>query len=189
MLISGKMATIGVTWRITANGKNDISTHRDWANSTARPTPPATASARLRKVILSVTQSEEKSSARSLHSVAITTWGRGRMYCGISFHTQSRSHSQTASTMMNTGSRMRPSRSSRAVLTRRASSASSAGRAPCASSVTAAASRPGVHRLGEHAGNLAAERRIVGRGAEGIVARIRRGDGELANAPAPDGRP
>ena len=65
MLISGKIATIGVTCSTMANGKNDISTHFDCANSTASPTPPMTASSRLRKVILSVTSSEPNSSGAS----------------------------------------------------------------------------------------------------------------------------
>jgi hypothetical protein len=103
MLISGKIATIGVTCKTMAKGKNDISTHFDWVNRIARPTPPNTASSRLRKVMRSVTSSDENSSARSVVSVAATTPGRGRMYRGISFHTQRRSHSHTAATMMRNG--------------------------------------------------------------------------------------
>jgi len=66
MLISGKIATIGVTCSTMANGKNDISTHFDCAKSTASPTPPITASASPKKVIFSVKTSDPNSSGASV---------------------------------------------------------------------------------------------------------------------------
>src|SRR4051812_5547653 len=171
MLISGKIATIGVTCSTIANGKNDISTHFDWVNSTASPTPPTTASNRLRKVMRKVKNSEPNSSGASVHSVHSTSPGRGRMYLGISYQTQMRSQNQIATSMIRIGSTHLPIFSSRSARTRRASSGSS-GTAARSSMAVITRPRPHVDRANQHVRGLAAQRRVVGRRAERFVARI-----------------
>jgi hypothetical protein len=58
MMMSGAIATTGVTCRITAYGKKDSSIHFDCANSTAISTPSTVAAVSAASVIRIVTMSE-----------------------------------------------------------------------------------------------------------------------------------
>ena len=58
MMMSGAIATTGVTWRITAYGKRLSSISLDWVKRIAMSTPATVATSRAAPVIVSVTRSE-----------------------------------------------------------------------------------------------------------------------------------
>src|SRR5216684_5172197 len=103
MMINGAIATIGVTCRITAYGKNDSSIHLDWLNRTEMNTPSATASASAKNVICKVTHSELESVCQSLIKVCTTNNGPGRMKTGTWFRRTMASHSESMTTPMASG--------------------------------------------------------------------------------------
>ncbi len=70
---------IGVTCRITANGKKLASIHFDIENRIASPTPPSVATASAMKVIWSVIRSEGKSVPQSRIRLSRTRTGPGRI--------------------------------------------------------------------------------------------------------------
>ena len=77
MRISGAIATIGVTCRITATGNSACSSGRDSANTEATATPPAQASARAPNVIFSVNHQLGASDPNCSTSVRSTRLGAG----------------------------------------------------------------------------------------------------------------
>src|SRR4029078_9982831 len=79
MMISGAMATIGVTCRITAYGNKAISIQRDWAITTAISPPSTAAAAKASTVILRVMSSEPTRLAPSVHSGLRNSNREGRM--------------------------------------------------------------------------------------------------------------
>ena len=72
------MAMIGVTCKMTANGRNARSSHRHCANRIAMNTPPKVAATRPSSVIDNVTQRAGTNIARSAISVVPTRLGAGR---------------------------------------------------------------------------------------------------------------
>src|SRR5690349_10782974 len=97
----------------------------------------------------------------------------------MSYHQHRNAHTPIATPMMTIGSTHLPTRSTRAARSRRASSGSRTNAAVPSSMTVAPSSmavmcrtRIDVHRLAEHVGRPPAERGIVGRGAECLVARI-----------------
>ena len=84
MMISGAIATIGVTCSSTAYGNRLISIQRLCTNKSATRTPSRTAIASAVSATPSVTPSESSSSARSATSVASTAAGEGTRYGGMS---------------------------------------------------------------------------------------------------------
>ena len=58
MMMSGAIATTGVTWRITAYGNSERSIQRDWVKRIAMSTPATVATRSAAPVIASVTSSE-----------------------------------------------------------------------------------------------------------------------------------
>src|SRR6516162_201310 len=83
MMMSGAIATIGVTWRTIAYGKSDSSSHFDCVNTIASVRPTTTAAVSAASEIDSVIQSDDESDAQSLTSVRATRSGSGRMYGGM----------------------------------------------------------------------------------------------------------
>jgi len=79
MMMSGAMATIGVTCSSTAYGKKLISIQRLCTNSSAVAVPTTVASASAVSAICSVTKSEPASNARSAISVSRMRRGDGTM--------------------------------------------------------------------------------------------------------------
>jgi hypothetical protein len=77
MMMSGAIATIGVTCSSTAYGKRLISIQRLCTKSSAAATPSSVASASATSAMPSVTPSERRSSARSVTSVRATPRGDG----------------------------------------------------------------------------------------------------------------
>ena len=77
MMISGAIATIGVTCSRIAYGKRLASTSRLCANSSAIATPATIASASAASAMESVTPSESSSSTRSCQSVCAILAGDG----------------------------------------------------------------------------------------------------------------
>src|SRR6267378_1090202 len=58
MMMSGAIATIGVTWRITAYGNRLSSTSLDWVNTIEMSTPATVATSSAAPVIASVTSND-----------------------------------------------------------------------------------------------------------------------------------
>src|SRR5215475_2485587 len=79
MMMSGAMATIGVTCRTMAYGNSDSSTHCDSENSTASRPPTTTAASSASSVMPSVTSSEGNNVLQSAISVSMIKSGPGRM--------------------------------------------------------------------------------------------------------------
>src|SRR6185312_6917207 len=77
MMMSGAIATTGVTCSSTAYGKKLTSTQRLCTKRNATTVPTSTAMKNAPKVIFSVTSSEPKSSPQSAISVCTTRAGEG----------------------------------------------------------------------------------------------------------------
>src|SRR3954453_12122737 len=79
MMISGAIATTGVTCRITAYGNSDFSSHFDCVKTIASDTPTTIAAINAANVMRSVMSSEAESVPQSFQSVCAIRSGPGRM--------------------------------------------------------------------------------------------------------------
>src|SRR6185312_39240 len=112
MMMSGAIATIGVTCSRIAYGRNDASIQRLCANASAIATPATTASANAASAIDSVTHSDAASSARSATSVASTARGEGTSHGGNAYAFTNQCQPATISTATSSGAAMRRPRGS-----------------------------------------------------------------------------
>ena len=79
MMISGAIATMGVTCRTTAKGNSDNSMMRDCAKRIANASPKIAATDSAKKVIFSVINSDTESDAQSRIKVCQIAIGPGRI--------------------------------------------------------------------------------------------------------------
>src|SRR5438552_15795162 len=85
MMISGAIATIGVTCSSTAYGNSAVSSSLFCTNRNEISTPATVATANANSVILTVTTSAEQSTSQSVTSVFSISAGDGKRYGGHSY--------------------------------------------------------------------------------------------------------